>query len=438
MYASHFLRWLTGLRRSIWKTVVLRSGTVILIVVGLVLLAIGIAWRERGRGKLTKLKAELAPRQAQTAVAPAPPPGGQDPVILQRSQIMGGVAPEFLSATLLPGMGMDVLQLTAYLPDRGEVNLLVAPTLEEVSQMASGKEGADLRSLALKTGGALEAPWAGRLTGTKMATGDGIMTLWNGRGLILPSTNGVADGGLLLTRHTDSVKQNVMPDGGDLQAVTIADSFDGHWPSHTEVTTTVLLSSRSFSIRMVAKNVGTEPEPIGLGWRPKFAIISGDRANLQLKIPQSVRMEHMKPGGLPTGKLLPVTGTEYDFSAPNGLPLKSVNLDDSFVHLKPELMIDSPTVELRDTAANYMLRMTMLTRSIRSLHIVSPASTNADDKLDKPFIAISPETNYEDALGREWPKDEDTGIVVLQPGESMQWNIRLELFPLAPQSSNLP
>lgn len=348
--------------------------------------------------------------------------------MLQRSQIMGGTAPEFLSATLLPGMGMGVLQLTAYLPDRGEVNLLAAPSLPEASKMVLGQSGADLRTTALKIGGSLEAPWAGRLTGTRMATGDSIMALWNGRGLNVPAEDGIAEGGMLLGRHTDTIKVNVMPDGGEAQAVISAGNFDGRWPSKTEIAMTVLLSSRSFSIRMVAKNVGTEPEPIGLGWRPRFAVVSGDRANLQLKMPQSVRIERSKTGQ-PTGKLLPVTGSEYDFSGQTGAQLQTLNLDDTFVHLKPELMIDSPTIELRDAAANYMMRMTMLTRSIRAVHITSPAQTTGENN---PFIAIHPETNYDDALGREWPKDEDTGIVVLQPGESIQWSVRLELFPLTP------
>jgi hypothetical protein len=38
--------------------------------------------------------------------------------------------PEFLSVTLLPGRGMNVLQITAYIPGKGEVNLLASPSIE--------------------------------------------------------------------------------------------------------------------------------------------------------------------------------------------------------------------------------------------------------------------------------------------------------------------
>ena len=52
----------------------------------------------------------------------------------ERSQIGGGSRPEFLSATLLPGRGMNVLQITAYLPHKGEVSLLASPTLGDANR----------------------------------------------------------------------------------------------------------------------------------------------------------------------------------------------------------------------------------------------------------------------------------------------------------------
>ena len=37
--------------------------------------------------------------------------------------------------------------------------------------------------------------------------------------------------------------------------------------------------------------------------------------------------------------------------------------------------------------------------------------------LDGSFISIEPQFNYDDPFGQEWAKDEDTGMVVLQPGQ---------------------
>ena len=64
--------------------------------------------------------------------------------------------------------------------------------------------------------------------------------------LSLPVTSGehgdaVALGGLLLKRASDTVKTNVMPDGGEAVAVYDAGDFDGHWLSHTEITTSAAI-----------------------------------------------------------------------------------------------------------------------------------------------------------------------------------------------------
>jgi len=45
-------------------------------------------------------------------------------------RLMGGTMPEFLSVTMLPGRGMNVLQIKAYIPGKGEVNLLASPSVE--------------------------------------------------------------------------------------------------------------------------------------------------------------------------------------------------------------------------------------------------------------------------------------------------------------------
>jgi aldose 1-epimerase len=435
MYLSHFIESLERWRMSLWRGIVMRSGLVIAIAVSLVLIAIGVALRERGQGRLALLRSQIKERTTPrpTTGPPPPPPGGQDVVVLQRTPVNGGTLPEFLSATLLPGRGMSVLQITAYLPDKGEVNLLASPTLEVASLRFAAGDAAAGRAAGLEVGGAIEAPWAGRLGGVKTTDGANVMAMWRGRGLIVPGDRAdeartLSDGGLLLTRRSDSVDSKVMPDGGNAQAVFSAGNFDGHWMSHTEVTTTTLLSSRAFEIKVVAKNTGSEPEPVGIGWRPRFSVVSGDREQATLRMPKSSREELDRRTGMPTGKVLPVTGTEYDFTARGGVPLGHKSLDESFVDLKPELLDNGPIIELRDLANDYGLRMTVLSTAVKAIRVNAPA--------DKPFVTIDPQFNLDDPLGREWPKDQDTGLVVLEPGQSAQWRVRLELFPLTAGSSH--
>lgn len=421
MYAALWRRKLAERWHSVWQTAVKRSGLLITIVVAVILLMVAVGLKERGRGNLTKLKTELGVPKPVLPQAVAIRPGGQDPVVLERGQTAGMDTPEFLSATLLPGRGMNLLQIQAYLPERGTVNLLASPSLKEAAAQMTG-EGADADGLAsVSMGGAIEAPWAGRIWGS--SSHDEALVNWEGHNFHLPADRGVSNGGLLLQRKADMVKTNVMPDGGQVQATYDAGDFDGHWISDTHITTTVQLNSRVMEMSISANNTGSEAEPIGIGWQPKFAILSGDRSDVMLKLPNALRVEVAdRREGMPTGQLLPVTGSPYDFTQSNGARLGKLNLDDSFVHLKPGLLDNGPMAELRDPKSGYGLRITMISPAIKAIHVDAPQ--------DSSFISIDPQFNYDDPFGREWPKTEDTGMVVLEPGQTAQWKIRLEIFAL--------
>ena len=426
MYAKLWRHKVTELWHRAWQTAVKRSGLLITVGVALLLLLVAVGVKERGRGNLTKLKREFGVPKPVSQEAVAIRPGGQDPVVLQRSQMADMEGPEFLSATLLPGRGMNLLQIQAYIPQKGTVNLLASPSLEEAAKQMTG-EGKDTDGLAsLSMGGAIEAPWANRIWGVPLD--DDTITTWQGHSLHLPAEGGVSNGGLLLAQKADTVKTNVMPDGGQVQAVYDAGDFDGHWMSHTVITTTVQLNSRALEMNITAHNTGDQAEPVGLGWQPRFAILSGNRSQATLKLPNALRVEVAdRRDGMPTGKLLPVDGTPYDFTKSGGSRLGKLNLNDSFVHLKPRLLDNGPIIELRDPKSNYGLRITILSPTINAIHINAPA--------DASFVSIDPQFNYDDPFGREWPKSEDTGMVVLQPGQTAQWRVRLEIFDLDTNAS---
>ena len=406
-------RWITG-------NVVLAS----LLLLALLAAGAMLAVRERGRGHLSRLKSGLKP-EPPAAPAPPPRPGGQEAILLQRSPMAGSTMPEFLSATLLPGRGLNTLQITAYLPDKGEVQLLASPTVDEAATLLQGTGDDRSGALSLRLGGALELPWAGQLTSLRSADKEHVLQLWHGHPLDLPLSQGTgasSDGGLMLDANASSVTSNAMPDGGEVQASYPLGNFHGRWPSQTDVQVTVLLSGRALEIHVVARNSGAEPEPIGSGWRPRFAILSGDRGQVQLHLPSSEHIERREGSAFPTGRLLPVSGTSLDFTAHDGAALRSLRLDDTFVHLRPALLDLGPMVELRDPKSNYGLRLTAMTPTIRAVHVETLPGSNV--------ISIDPRFNYDDPFGREWSPNEDTGMVTVEPGKSAHWRIRLELFPL--------
>jgi aldose 1-epimerase len=412
----------------------MRSGLLTFLVPTLVLVGLAFGWHEHRLGQFAQLKKGLNKRPVHDVPVR---PGGQDVIELQRSQLLGGSEPEFLTATLLPGRGMNVLQITAYLPQKGEVNLLASPPLEEAARLLSGI-GADATGAnSLAMGGAIEAPWASRISRTATSDEKSLITMWHGMRLTLPTDakdsygvgGAMAAGGLMLKQASDSLTTNVMPDGGEARATFHPGSFDDLWPSQTEISTTVALSGKAIDMKIVARNIGNTAEPIGIGWHPRFAILNGHRGQMMLRLPQGLRMEvkDRRTGQL-SGKLLPIEGTEYDFTGRYGAQLGALNLDDTFVHLRIGLMENGPVAELRDPENDYGLRITAMTPAIRAIRVYAP--------LDGSFISIQPQFNYDDPFGREWAKDEDTGMVVLQPGQSTQWRIRLEIFSLSSDQAN--
>jgi Galactose mutarotase and related enzymes len=426
MYAKLWRHHVAEWWHRVCQAAVKRSGLLITVGVSVLLLLVAVGVRQRGRGNLTKLKRELGVPKTVSHEAAVIQPGGQDAVVLQRSQMAAADGPEFISATLLPGRGMNLFQIQAYLPQKGTVNLLASPSLEDAAKQMTGEDKDTNGLVSLSLGGAIEAPWADRIWGVPLH--DDTITTWQGHSLHLPAEGGVSNGGLLLDRRADTVKTNVMPDGGQVQATYDAGDFNGHWISHTTITTSVQLNSRALEMSITARNTGDETEPIGLGWNPRFAILSGDRSQATLRLPNAVRVEVSDHrDGMPTGKLLPVAGTPYDFTKPGGTRLGTLNLHDSFVNLKSNLLDNGPVVELRDPKSHYGLRITILSPTINAIHVNAPA--------DGSFVSIDPQFNYDDPFGREWSKGEDTGMVVLQPGQTAQWKIRLEIFDLDSNAS---
>ncbi|HTC76587.1 MAG TPA: hypothetical protein VK684_13485, partial [Edaphobacter sp.] len=324
MYWALLKQGVSQWRRRIWHAAVMRSGMLTFLLLLFVLAGLAFGWREHRLGQFAQLKKELSDRPVKDV---AVRPGGQEVVQLQRSQIAGGNGPEFLTATLLPGRGMNLLQITAYLPQRGEVNLLASPPLQEAAKMLTGT-GADANGAkSLSMGAAIEMPWAGRISGIIAPDEKNLSTMWRGTRLILPTdakdgygiAGAVAAGGLLLKQPSDSINTNVMPDGGEAQATFHAGNFDGHWPSQTEVTTTVALSGKSITMKIVARNTGNTAEPMGIGWHPRFAVLNGHRAQMMLRLPEGLRVEVKdRRSGELSGRLVPVEKTEYDFTSRTG------------------------------------------------------------------------------------------------------------------------
>ena len=372
---------------------------------------------------------QQTPAPSEKAAQPAAPAtvqiGGENALTLTRKATAGGSKPEFLSVTLLPGRGMNMFQVTAAIPGKGEIPLLRSPSLADAPKILSGTGKDESGSASFGLGGAFLIPYPNRILGTLSPDGKSVITQWRGHTLALPANfpskrpGGpvVAIHGLITKAKVEDLQTQTTADGQTVTGVIHAGDFGGHWLSDTDLNFTIALTGDGVETTITAKNVGKELEPMSIGWHPYFVIPSGHRAQARVHIPATMMAIVNNYGdAFPTGQLKPVKGTEYDYTAPDGVALDDHFLDDNFSHL--QRTNGAADVKLIDPESNYGLTVSALSPEIRTIQVYSPKTA---------FVAVEPQFNYVDPFGKEW-KGMDTGMVTLRPGQSVTWKVRLELF----------
>jgi aldose 1-epimerase len=270
-------------------------------------------------------------------------------------------------------------------------------------------------------------PYPNRIRGQLSADKKTITTSWNGRNLTLPAVwKGKANPnaelhaihGLILDRKTDEIKIEDTSDGQKIRGVIHAEDFGGYWPSKTDLFITITLGPAHLEATVTAVNVGKEAEPMSIAWHPYLSIPSGDRRQARLHLPAAQVAEvNNYDDVFPTGKLLSTAGTKYDFSFPNGCPLGDIFMDDNFSKLN--WTKGRVTAEVIDPAFHYGIRVQGLSPEIKTLQVYAPP--------DKPFVVIEDQFNFADPFSSIW-QGMDTGMVILHPGKTITWTVRLALF----------
>jgi aldose 1-epimerase len=387
--------------------------------VGLLCLGLVFASYERGHGNLQKIKTRVNPPPVAEVLPLGP--GGQDPIRLSRSATTIGKEAELISATFLPGRGMNIFQVTALIPGHGEVPLMFSPALASAATLMNGQDEDANGSASTSMGGAILAPWAQSLTGTPTGTPGMLQTDWDGHRLTFPRVNSQSQmsvEGLLLNRGADMVKSDVLPDGQSVLAVFHAGNFGGNWPSSVDVTVQAQLTSHNLDLTVTATNTGQQPAPFGIGWHPYFSIPSGDRSDAMLTIPSKNVMDIDRRTGMPTGRTVTVNATAKDFSRAGGTRLGVDSLSETYTDLESGVG-SGPIAVISDPAYNYRLSVIPLTPSVTNMHVIAPG--------DKPWISVGPNTNLDDPFGPEWNSPERAGMAMLAPGATLRWKVRIEI-----------
>jgi len=353
--------------------------------------------------------------------------GGQPTFTLERPKRSDTAKPQFLSAQVLPGRGMTTYQIRAYVPGKGEIDLMEAPPLAEAPKLMDGGPEDLIGNKSFSIGGAILLPYANRIRGKLSADGTTIETPIDGKPVTLianwkgkkPEAVKNAMHGMILDAKMDNVNTDKNADESSVTGTFHAGDFQGHWLSKTDVDTKITLKDDVFLMTVTAKNVAADPLPMGIGWHPYFVLPSGDRTQAKLHLPAKQRaLVTNYDDVFPTGKVEKVAGTPYDFTAPGGAALKNLFLDDSFVDLQktPE---GYTVIEIRDPASKFGLRVTGMSKEITAIQVYAP--------LDKKFVVVEPQFNWVDPYSKVWA-GKKTGMVVVKPGESVTYSVKVEFL----------
>jgi aldose 1-epimerase len=350
--------------------------------------------------------------------------GGQKLVTLTRTPV-STTKPEFTSITIAPGRGMEVIQITANFPGKGNVDVLASPDLAGAKKMLDVDDDAN-GDVGYRLGSAFLVPYPNRIRGKLSEDGKTLTTEWHGHTLTLPANNigklptaeRHAMHGLILKAKTDDIKVHKSASGGEVTGVIHAGDFGGHWLSKTDLVVTLRLSAEDVDATVEAKNVGSEDEPIAIAWHPYFNLPSGDRSQAKVHIPGATTAEvDGYDNVFPTGKILPVAGTRYDLRAPGGVALGTNFFDDNWNHI--EWKDKAATVTVIDPAAHYGIDIIGLSPEMKAIQLYAPPTQH--------YVAIEHQYNFGDPFGKEWGST-DTGMVTLKPEQSTRWHVRLHVF----------
>ncbi|HKV28280.1 MAG TPA: aldose 1-epimerase [Candidatus Acidoferrales bacterium] len=354
--------------------------------------------------------------------------GSQPAVRLTRPRHKNRNSPQFLEAIVLPGLGMNLLQVKAYFPGIGEIDLINAPKLPDAKSLLDDA-GDPFGNKSFSVGSAFLLPYPNRIRGKLSARGETIETTIVGKEIHLPANwkgkNTVAEThamhGLILSSQFENVKLRNGVGASTIVARLHGGDFGGHWLSKTDVNVRISLKNHTLDLNVATKNAGREMLPMGIGFHPYFRFPSGDRSQARLHLRARLRaVVNNYDDVFPTGELVAVKGTAYDFAAPGGIALaSSLFMDDCFTDLRRDAD-GRAVVEITDPVAKYGLRIAALSPEIKAIQVYAP--------LDKQFIAVEPQFNLADPFNTKMWGRRNTGMISLRPGESVKWRVRLELF----------
>lgn len=337
------------------------SGLLTALILAVVLGVLGIVWAAHLHGRLHKLSTVEVPPDS----AVLPRPGGQDVIEVHRISPASGVTPQFVGLTVMPGVGMGILQLSLDLPGRDPQDLLLGTPITAMAPVLQPNTGAPKASLK-----------------------------YSPLSLKVFSSTGDSEGQEILGTQPAQDARNEMTPGG---AGATADFSDAPAPgpagtapppSGIQTKVSAIISDRGFDLSITAKNVSSEAKSIVLSWTPQFAIPTKGLGSLRITPPE----------------------TAENAEKTAEIPLDTPNFHRTWQGLRYSYLSSGPELRLHNLADGYTLRLMALTPSIRNFRAEVPQDARA--------VSVT--------FSTEGP---DGAKTVIEPGGTLQWNLRIQVAP---------
>ena len=339
-----------------------RSGWATAIVIALALLTFGVLWHAHQRARFHQLTTPVIPQTTS-----APMPGGQEAILLSRVALVNDSEPEFVSATVLPGIGMQLLQATVAVPDQPAQDLLASVPLSDVAGMAPTSISSAPFHLRISTH---------HVQAGKSDAADDLVGF-------APASN---------------PQNQTLVDGGEASGTFQGTADRAGVSASIEVT----LSGRQIDLVTRATNKSQQNRYVSFEWCPRFAAPDGNLNHLILSVPS-----RSAPGAGGDGQAAGV-------SSEHGQSVGDHPLDLHLTHLGREFLSDGTYVRLQN-GDRFFLRVLGLGDTLRSVHARSDSATHT---LLLSFSSLDPAAE---------PEQRDQ---ILRAGQTIQWHLRLEVLPV--------
>lgn len=201
-------------------------------------------------------------------------------------------------------------------------------------------------------------------------------------------------------------------------SITFATAFDEQahagYPFALAVQVGYALQKDGLHCSYQLRNTGTGNAPVGAGFHPYFKVGAGWIDNKLLHVPFRSVLQYEDL--LPTGKVLPVEGTPFDFRQKRAIG--SVALNTCYLHPDRDAA-GMAHIQLADPTNGRTITVS-LDRSFASVVLYSGDPLPPSHR--RRALAIEPGTCGVDALNHP-----DWGLMVLKPGEKLtgEWSVAL-------------